>query len=491
MSERSAPLIYVTVKDVSGNSQRVTEQTHRVKSLVYTDNQKQADKCALKVDNFDLSNFDDPLWMQGNLVQVSWGYAGNMALTRECLIMKVKGFMELTIEARGKSVVMDAAKRSRTFKGMTRSQVVQQIAREYGYDGERLLIEDTGAKFPFITQANTTDAQLLRKLASQQGFEFYVDQDGLHFHEAKLLQPPLRSFIWYTDPGRGDVTNIDVETDVTKRPAIVTKTVRDPLTKQTTTVSASNATDTEREGTGEITLIKSPDLRTGALERSYSGGVPPAAAAQSAAPPASSAGVVRSEGAGGLEISLLKSEDLRSAALESTSVAATTAYAPVDQGPLMCSPEGGAEAAKTEAKAKFRAGQRGAVKITLEAVGDPSMLAKSIVTLSGVGQRLSGAYYVQEVEHSVAPGKYAMKLKMLSDGTGPTTRAKLGAESGLPVVAGEPSRAKKSPASVTGTPCDKDALQPVPILDKSGQQIATGWRERVPATKASKPAGGG
>lgn len=434
MSARTAALIYVTVKDRSGNSERITEQTHRVKALEYTDSLSKADKCVLTIDNFDLSNFDDPVWAHRNFVQVSWGYPGNMALARECVITKVTGFLELKIEARGKSVLIDAVKKSRTFKGLTRSEVVEKIAREYGYDETTLHIEPTRKKLAFVTQPNISDAQLIRKLAHQQGFDFYVDLDGLHFHERKLVQDPLRAFVWYTDARRGDVINVIVDQDITRRPGAVKRKGRDPLSKETKVVEASNAKDAERQGTGETVLITSPDLRSGTFQ---------------------------------------------------------TTYVPVDEGPLMCTPDGGG--AEVEAKAKFRASQRAVVKIALEAVGDPTMQAKALVTLSGVGQRLSGNYYVPEVIHSVAPGKYTMKLKLQSDGTG-TMAARLAAqrlENGLPQVAAEPSKAKRTEKKahhdtasiIAGQSVGPDGLVPVPIRDAQGREIGVGWAVRTPVTQ--------
>lgn len=429
---RVSPLIYVTVSDTAGNTQRITEQSHRVKSLQYTDSESKADKCVLTVDNFDLSNFDDQVWAHGNLLQVSWGYAGNMSLARELVIVKVTGFTELKIEARAKSVLMDSAKRSKTFENMTRSEVVRRIAEANGYSLANYSISPTEQRFQFITQARVSDAEMLRKLARQQGFEFYVDQAGLHWHERKLIQRAHRKFTWYTDQGRGDVLNIAVESDVTRRPAAVTKVAHDPTTGVTTSSTASNETDTAREGTATVTLTTSPDLQSGST---------------SAMGPRS--------------------------LWDGTTVDVTEA--------VSVSPATKPEAASAEAKSEFRRAQRGAVKLTLEAVGDPSMLAKTICVLAGVGQRLSGNYYVKEVLHNVAAGNYKMQCKMVSDGTGPTTKtSRTVNEEGLPGSSGSASKAKKGAVEASkpevDDPNNPGPLEPEVILDKDGNVIATGWR---------------
>jgi phage protein D len=427
MSERVTPLIYATVRDTSGNSERILEQLYKVKHLQYTDSLAKADKAVLTIDNYDLSNFDDPIWAHRNIVELTWGYPGNMSLVREMVITKVTGFTELKVEARAKSIILDAVKRSRTFQNKSRGDVVRIIAKEYGYTEDQLFIDDTGVKLPFITQARLSDAQLIRRLAHQQGFDFYVDQDGFHWKERKLVQSPLRAFVWFTDQGRGDVLSIDIEKDVTKRPAKVSVVSRDPLDKKTTTSTATDTSDKEREGTASILLIKEADLRQGTL-----------------------------------------------------------VYVPETAGPSTTGP-GNSE---REAKAKYRAGQRGAVKMNLTAVGDPTMLAKSLVSVSGVGQRLTGNYHVNEVVHDVGPGKYTIKCKLASDGGGPTSkRTQSRLENGLPDVTPTASHAKKTAEQAQtqasgknpANSRDPDALIPVPILDAKGNTIGTGWKPKESA----------
>lgn len=418
---RVSPLIYATVRDAAGNAQRITEQSHRIKTLQYTDSEKKADKCVLTVDNFDLSNFDDQVWAHGNFLEVSWGYAGNMSLARDLVITKVVGFTELKIEARARSVLMDTVRKSKTFENMTRGEVAKAIAEANGYTASNYLVSETEQRFAFITQPKISDAQMLRKLAHQQGFEFYVDHSGLHWHERKLIQRAARTFIWYTDQGRGDVLNIAVESDVTKVPRAVKKVAHDPATGVTTTAEASDSTDKEREGTATVTLTKSDDLLHGSTEYAVSAGM--------------SVG---------------------------ESVWESAASKP--------------EAAAAEAKAAFRRAQRGAVKMKLEAVGDPSMLAKTICNVSGVGQRLTGNYYVKEVVHNVAAGNYKMQCNLISDGTGPTSKTKrLVNEEGLPEVSRQATKAKLGPGAgeQAGKPPANDSNNPgelevTLIRDKAG-----------------------
>jgi phage protein D len=461
MNGAKTPLIYVTVRDGAGNSERVID-LHRVKKLEYTDSQKQADKCVITVDNFDLSNFDDPIWAHGNIVTVSWGYVGNLSLTRECLITKVTGFTDLKVEARARSVLLDTEKKSRTFRNMSRAEIVAKIAKEYGYNEETLHIEDTGKRLGAVTQGALSDAQFLKKLAHQQGFEWFVDQDGLHFHAMKIDQVPLREFIYYTDPGYGDVISINVETDITRVATEVKKKGKDPATKQTI---ESKAVPEGQQS--EVLLVAAKDLRSG--KTVYKGEI--------------------------LKTVLLSGKEFDNKSLvkdrwRETALRPPHLYAPVNVSPVTSTE------AEHEGPAKLKKSQSTAVKITITAVGDPTMNAKTVIVLRCNSKRLTGNYYVREVTHSVDPGAYTMKLKVTSDGLSAGDVKETGKlESGIPSVGGSGKATGKAPASPDGrasllTNRDPNALEPIPVVDwATGRVVGTGYRPksaRVIELKATK-----
>ncbi len=240
---RTEPVFYVKVVPEGGGDERV-DLSERVLSFTFEDSEKKADKLVLTVDNWDLANFDDPVWKKGNILEVSWGYSGEMAPARECVIQKVTGFQQLSVEAHAKSVLMNKLARCRTFENKKRSDVAREVAEENGYGGQLQDIEDSGEVLPLITQARMTDAQFLRQLATREGFEFYVDFDGLHFHQRRLGQRPVRVFRWYTAPEVGEVIAINIENDVTAKPGAVRVRGRDPLTRRDIDERGSNATPT-------------------------------------------------------------------------------------------------------------------------------------------------------------------------------------------------------------------------------------------------------
>jgi phage protein D len=366
------PIFFVRVSPSGKHPERV-DQTSRIRSLEYEDDEAKADRLKLSVDNYDLSNFDAPIWRTGNHLEVSWGYEGNMSPTRQMKIQKVTGSLVLSVEALDESVVMnkvpggDAKGRGRTFEKMSHSAVAEQIAGEYGFTGEFVHVEDTKEAMTEITQSTRmTDAQLLQSLAKRYGYQFYVDFDGFHFHPRRLDKKPLRKFTYFVDQTRGDIISWNIENDIYggKTGAVVVKGI-DPLKKGANkgmfTARADNSTETKR-----TTLA----------------------------------------GAGGLRAAVGKGK-ISYHDTEEQARAAGTAIIPTTE--------------KTEASAKrqaqgiFQKAQLQAVQLTMECVGDPAMLAKNNIEVEGIGKTISGVYHATTVTHKVGAG-YRMTVKCKRDG---------------------------------------------------------------------------
>ena len=279
-----------------------------------------------------------------------------MAPAREVVIQKVTGFQTLSIEGHAKSVLMNRVARCRTFENKSRAEVVAEIAKENGYGASLQDIEDTGEPLPLITQARLTDAQFLRRLANQEGFEFYVDFDGLHFHQRRLGQKPVRAFRWYTAPEVGEVISINIENDVTAKPGVVQVKGRNPMTRKDIDEKGSNAS-TKRDTLADVIELVDPE--TGA-----------------------------------------------------TRLAKRTASAEVRP-----SADASPAAAKRRADAQYRRAQHSTVELTATVIGDPGLAAKTVVEFQGISQRLSGKYYVKEAKHKIDGSGYTVELKCLRDGT--------------------------------------------------------------------------
>jgi hypothetical protein len=353
--ERDSPTYVVKVIPEGKSAERL-DLSERVLSFIYEDAEKKADKLTLTVDNWDLKNFDDPVWKKGNILEVSWGYPGDMAPTRQCVIQSVKGFQALSIEAHAKSVLMNKVAKTRVFENMTRAEVARKIADENGYGSSVQDVEDTEASLPHVTQARLTDAQFLKKLATREGFEFYIDASGFHFHKRRTGQKPIRILRWYTDPEQGDFLNITIDNDVTGKPGAVRLKGRDPLRKKDFEGNGTNDT-TDRESLAPVIEIVDPKTGESHLEKRAS------------------------------------SEETRH----------TT---------------GNATTAKREAEGRFRNVQHLTVELSASIAGDPRVLAKTVIEIQGIGKRLSGKYYIKEAKHKIDGSGYQVDFKSLRDGHG-------------------------------------------------------------------------
>lgn len=354
MSERAAPFYYVA--RLEGGEATAVDLTDRVEQFKFVDREKGADKLTLTVNNDKLQNFDDPVFERGAKLRVAFGNGLATSPVRDMVIRKVTGSRTLTVEAITKEgALMDTVKRRRRFENVRRSDVVRTISKEVGFTDPD--IEDTADVFPSIAQGNMTDAQFLRKLAHLEGFEFYIDAFGLHWHRRRVDQAPVRSYIYFLDPVEGEILDFNVENDVTRRPGKVTVKGRNPITKTDIEAVASNDDDTNRTTLAPFAVaIAGEDGRL---------------------------------------------IDASEVAVETTVTSNVATQTDAD----------------AEAKGKFRKASQMAVKLNLQLRGDPALQAKCVIECGGLGARLSGKYYVREVEHTLdAGGGYDMTAKTITDG---------------------------------------------------------------------------
>lgn len=397
---RSSPMILVQAQSVGRRGPGPLNLTDRVMSFTYEDNERAADKLEMTIRNWDLDNFDDPVWQQGTILEVQWGYPGKMAPLRTVQIRKVKGFTELSIEAHGLEVNLNKEVKCEVFENMTRSQVVQEIAIRAGFDrSDTLHIQDTEVVLSQIMQARKTDSQFLRRLARKENFEWYIDFDGFHFHERNVLQRPIRVFTWYrqSSTSEGDIISINIDTDVTAKPGKVKVKGRDSKGRKDVEAEADN--DTE-EKSGRLTEH-----------------------------------VILDSGNGVTIVKIETTEEQRKATSKTTG-----------QDDVRPTTEESDAAAKRIAKGKHRKLQQVAVKLEMEVVGDPLIFAKTIFELREAGKRLSQKYYIKKATHKIQGG-YTVAIEAISDGAGKYAKRSKRAQGADLIQVGRAVKAKKGPSA--------------------------------------------
>lgn len=384
MTQRSEPIIFVKIVPRGTKGIRV-DLTNRVIGWTFDDNESKADKLTLTVDNWDLSSFDTRVWAKGTVIEFSFGYVGNMAPARQLVIKSVKGATKLKIEAYSKAYLMDRLARCRVFENLTVSEAVERIAGENGFGESVRDIEDTKEKIPFLTQAAISDAKFLRRMAAREGFEFYVDFDGLHFHKRRVGQRPLKSLVWYSD-NTGTLKDFNIDNDVASQPSFTRTSGRDPKKKKNFSVEVDHTKDF------------SPTLGASEVD-----------AASAAGEFAFNIGAIAMKASSGFAVQKH---------LNKTGVIRTRSVAQLPNNAKFTIGRTGTPTkaiAKRGAKGKGFKRRHLAIKMKAIAVGDPQILAKSVVRIEGVGKRLSGNYYVKSASHKGGAG-YVTNLKLLRDG---------------------------------------------------------------------------
>jgi phage protein D len=415
MTTRSAPIFYVIARKPSapakgGKTPAPTrvDVSSRVTSLEYTDTEKGADKLTLTIDNYSYATFDEPTFADGNILEVSWGYPEQMSPKRECVISKVTGGNQLKIDAVGKDYLLMLERKVRTFQFTTRADVVRQIAREAGFSNDQIFIEETSDVFKVITQPSITDYMLVAQLARKEGFVHWIDHLGFHWKKRDLLQTPLRKFIYFSDPGRGDIDGpINIENDLTAKPATIAAAGVDPKTKKPIDAKGDND-KTKRDGLAPILTITNTGKKGGYKTK---GG-------QSDNPMGTGA-----------------------------------------KGPTSAASQ---KDAQKEADSAYKSVQMSAAKISFSAVGDPTMAAKKVITCSGFSKTLAGNYYVTEVKHSLGQG-YRMTVKATRDGKSSATTA-----AGATLAGKTSTAAQNKQKAANGTAADDGKEKVLVPISKTG-----------------------
>ena len=353
--DRSAPGVRVTaLPDPHAASGVPVDLGQRIVSFSYEESDVRADKMSLELDNGDAALFDRAELLGGALLEVSWGYPGDMAPLRRVVVTKLRGFTTLVVEAQALTALWNDAVKTSRWTNATRSDVARAVAASRGFEGASVLIDDTRERFDVINQAAETDAWFLRRLATQEHFLFLIDAVGFHFHARRQTDAPDKILTYAADLARGDVQSLTVESDLTRRIGSVAVRGRDPMNKTTLTATSTAAT-VDRGTLGDILEVFDPETGAGSSR--------PWNATASVHPSA-----VTSEAQAG-----------------------------------------------READARFQRAEECAVVLSVDVVGDPSLHARSIVELRGLPARLAGKYRVREAKHRITGSGYAIALKLTRD----------------------------------------------------------------------------
>ncbi len=359
MTRLSDPLSpYTSVSFLRRASRRPVDITERVVGCKITHSAKgSTNKLEVDLDNQDQALFSEAdLMRKGTILQCVFGYPGNTTSTGNMTIKVHKpSRTSLSIESHeSKRAKMLRRTASRTFENARRSDVVQVIAIEEGFDG--FIGLPTDEVLPSVTQhRDETNWQFLQRLARLENRELFIAADGLHWEKPNRKANPSRALQYNTAGaiGPGAILDWNIDSMETGVPGRVVIAGFDPLSgKEFEVVAGEDVTDIEALSDAEIF-----DLLDG--DEEASGNV-------------------------GREVSL--------------NVGALTA-----------------RDAKRLADSQYKKLRYGAAKMDLTIIGDPTVKSRQIMLVQGIGLAVDGRWWVDEAEHTFGTG-FTSALKLTRDG---------------------------------------------------------------------------
>lgn len=363
---------------------RLVDVSSSVEQIQIVDHERKKDKCTVTLDNSKLDKTESDIWRRGSSFRVIYGHSDRRSPARIFVITRISGGRTLSVEMEGRETVLDVTKVRRVFNNVRRSDVIKQIADEYGFDAK--FIEDTDHVFGSIAQTNMTDFAFVNRLARKEGFQFWIDEDGFHFKERKVGSRPNTVLTYHVDPNKGDILDFSFENEIKSKPASVTMKGRDPLSRENFAVTENNATDANRDVMSNASVNKANDAVLAFSNGDIAAGF-------------SAAKDVFSETKKALDNVRAASEDVPTAGFSKEEV-------------------------KAEAKGRFRRIQQSITKLSIQIRGNATIRAKTVILIRGMGTRFSGRYYVQGATHSLSGSSgYKTSLALTTDGVNANTGA--------------------------------------------------------------------
>lgn len=342
----------------------VFDLSDRVTGFEYESEEGKQDKVTLVIENQDLGYFESPVLMKGTDFSFSFGYAGQFAPGSTATVEGTRGLEQLRVEAYGKVLALTTEQKTRQWTYLTRSDIVEQIAREHGILRTRVTPGVTRVTLP---QVGITDWQFLLELAEPLGFSVYFTiEQGVRVLNWQFRQHavvPARLFEWGQPSqsfqrGMRSAPLLDFKIDDSKRkgkPSKVKATGHDPDARKPLRFTG--------DSTAPPTPADGPNTEI--------------------APPEESAG--RNEKA--IQV-------------------VPTAHASIQW-------------VREEAQTRYKRGQEDQMLATAMIEGDPTLTIGQIVEIARVPKYLAGNYYVKAVKHTIGGDGYRTRMKLSRNAVGP------------------------------------------------------------------------
>lgn len=371
--ERFAPVKYVQI-----DGKRLSDElAQRLLQLEFEEDDEKVPKVTLRFNNEDLEITDSLELAMGQRLQVQWGFIGGRMSERLSFTIKARrGFRVRELIGYNDGNRMVGESTSFVWKNVKYSDIASRIAEKRGL---KSVARDSEIVHEQVAQSNQSDLNFLKELAEKIGYACYVEGDELHFHPRDYGAKPSMAFAYYNGE-YGNLISFEPEEKTLDEPDEVAVAGVDPMEKEPSYGKANDA-NTERDSLAEGSFLV--NAASGVMT-AVSGAV---------------------ENVGRL------------------------LHLPGQTGKTEAAAAQTDAEAQQEAEAAFRKAEDNTVEATITTVGTPSLRAKRIITLYGLGKTYSGNWYVKQATHSVG-ASYICTAKLTRNATGNAAAAGAGKTSG-------------------------------------------------------------
>jgi phage protein D len=331
--------------------------TQHISRFVYEDCEDQDDLMELTLEG-SLELVDDPLLQEGNVIKARWGYVDEWSDIKECVLKEPEytfgDVVQVKLKAYDAGSKMKGKGSQKIWKNKTYSQIAREIASKYKL---KAVVDETKTLVVSEPQGNKSDFAFLRCLAERIGYRFYIQGNELHFHKRSLDKKPLLTLTYLGRDGLLLSFRPKVKAQVSKAEGTQTKAVGfDPMSKKAVVHEAYDG-NVNQTVLGKKTLLV--DGATG--EEKYEA--------------------------------------------QETGKVIPTPYQITQENQEL------AEGIKQEA-------QLDQLEAEAVVIGMPTIAAKEIIEITGVGNKFSGNYYIKQVRHDIGGSGYLMTLDLKRNALG-------------------------------------------------------------------------
>ena len=342
----------------------VFDLSDRVTGFMYESEEGKQDKVTLVIENQDLGYFESPVLMKGTDFSFSFGYSGQLAPGSEAKVQSIRGLEQLRVEAYGKALGLTTEQKTRQWTFLTRSDIVELIAKEHGIARTRVTPSVTNVTLP---QVGITDWQFLLELAEPLGYSVYftIEQGVrvLNFKSRSHAGVPTRLFEWgqpsqLHQRGTRSAPLLDFKIDDSKSkgtPSKVNVAGHDPDARKPIRSTGDSTTAPPVAADGPSTEIATPEESAGRNEK-----------------------VVQT---------------------------VPTAHASIQW-------------VREEAQARYKWGQEDQMLATVIIEGDPTLTLGQIVEIARMPKYLAGNYYIKAIKHTIGGDGYRTKMTLSRNAVG-------------------------------------------------------------------------